>query len=244
MADLRIAFIGDSQGEALFPRLEKRLGQALTLLGIPHKLSVVFSRAQRGWAERNYQVDNTLPQQLADAAPNVVVIELGGNNSTKNAATYLASVRWMLDAARASGAGKIIWLGPAAATKEPFKGNKEWTRNTQSTALTAEDDVAWVDMFPFTATGQGADGVHFITSHYDKWATQLAKALAPLLREIPDSRRVARGEDETKERSLLPYVGGGIALLVVAGFLVQTVRARLLRPRRKSDRPLISNRDR
>lgn len=233
MTDLRVAYVGDSQGEALFPRLERRLAQALGLANAQRSLTTVFTRAQRGWSERNYQTDNTLPAQLAEARPDVVVIGLGGNNSVKDTTRYLATVRWVLDAARAAGATRIIWLGPAAATKEPFKGNKEWTRATQTTALSAEPDVVWVDMFPFTGTGHSTDGVHFVMSHYDKWATQLAKSLATVV----SSASPASAQLPEKKTSAWPIIGFGVLVLVSVGFTFQ----RLLRPSRKP-RPLIQRR--
>lgn len=239
MSDLRVAYIGDSQGEALFPRLEKRLAQALGIGGTKKTLTTVLSRAQRGWSERNYQTDNTLPAQLAEARPDVVVIGLGGNNSVKDTARYLATVRWVLDAAREAGAAQIIWLGPAAATKEPFKGNKEWTRAAQTTALSAEPDVVWVDMFPFTGTGHSTDGVHFVMSHYDKWATQLAKSLSSVFSKATASRSPNKEEstDDGGNRGVWAAVGISVLALVSLGFAIK----RVLRPSRKP-RPLISNR--
>lgn len=239
MADLRIAYVGDSQGEALFPRLEKRLAQALGLAGTQRTLTTVLSRAQRGWSERNYQTDNTLPAQLAEARPDVVIIGLGGNNSVKDTARYLATVRWVLDAAREAGAAQIIWLGPAAATKEPFKSNKEWTRSAQSTALSAESDVVWVDMFPFTGSGHATDGVHFVMSHYDKWATQLAKSLSSVFSKATASQAQNKEEraDDGGNRGVWAAVGIGVLALVSLGFAIK----RVLRPSRKP-RPLITNR--
>ena len=170
MSAPRIALIGDSQAEALWPRVQKLMPEA----------DFVLSRFQRGWSEWSYKNDGTLSAQLAAAHPDLVVVELGGNNSFLTDAKYRPNIDWMLSAARASGAKKILWLGPAAATKEPFKGNKEWTRSYQSQYL-PQKDVTWFDNFPYTLTGH-VDGVHFGGSVYNAWApvlvAQIRKAAA------------------------------------------------------------------
>jgi lysophospholipase L1-like esterase len=160
---VKIALIGDSQSEALWPRVQKALPQ--------HTFSLV--RTQRGWSELNYMKEGKLAQQLEDAKPDLVVIELGGNNATLSNEKYQSYVDWMLKAARESGARKIIYYGPAAATKEPFKSNKEWTRAFQKQYLSSQPSVVWYDNFPYTQTGQ-VDGVHFSAKTYDPWSKVIA----------------------------------------------------------------------
>jgi lysophospholipase L1-like esterase len=163
---VKVALIGDSQSEALWPRVQKALPQ--------HQFVLV--RTQRGWAESHYRNEGKLEQQLVDAKPDLVVIELGGNNATLNDVKYQASVDWMLDAARKSGAKSILYMGPAAATKEPFKSNKEWTRSFQKGYLPSQPRVTWYDNFPHTQTGQ-VDGVHFGGSTYNTWAAALVPVI-------------------------------------------------------------------
>ena len=163
---MKVALIGDSQSEALWPRVQKALPQ--------HQFVLV--RTQRGWAESHYRNEGKLEQQLADAKPDLVVIELGGNNATLNDVKYQASVDWMLDAARKSGAKSVLYFGPAAATKEPFKSNKEWTRGFQSKYLPSQPGVKWYDNFPHTQTGQ-IDGVHFGGSTYNTWAAAITPVI-------------------------------------------------------------------
>lgn len=166
---VKIALIGDSQSEALWPRVQKAMPDA----------EFVLVRTQRGWAESHYRKEGKLPEQLAAAHPDLVVIELGGNNATLSAPTYQASVDWMLSAARQSGASRILYLGPAAATKEPYKSNKVWTRAFQQAYLPTQPGVTWVDSFPYTQTGH-VDGVHFGGKTYDAWAPQIVTAIQTL----------------------------------------------------------------
>jgi lysophospholipase L1-like esterase len=172
----RVVLIGDSQAEALWPRVQK----ALPGFDFP------LVRFQRGWAEWGYKNEGKLQQQLADAKPDLVVIELGGNNATLNAGKYQANVDWMLDVARASGASHILYLGPAAATKEPFKSNKEWTRTFQSGYLPLQERVTWMDSFPHTQTGQ-VDGVHFSGSTYGPWSAAIARQIEKTSQEQASS---------------------------------------------------------
>jgi lysophospholipase L1-like esterase len=135
----------------------------------------VLSRFQRGWSEGSYKKDGTLLAQLAAAKPDTVVIELGGNNSSLSDASYRPNIDWVLAAAKASGARTILWLGPAAATKEPYKSNKEWTRSYQSQYL-PQKGVIWYDNFPHTQSGH-VDGVHFGGSVYNAWAPVLVEQI-------------------------------------------------------------------
>lgn len=165
MSRQRIALIGDSQAEALWPRVQSLMPEA----------EFVLSRFQRGWSEGSYKSDGTLTAQLAAARPDVVVIELGGNNSSLSDASYRPNIDWILAAAKASGTRTVLWFGPAAATKEPYKSNKEWTRSYQSQYL-PQKGVIWYDNFPHTQSGH-VDGVHFGGSVYNAWAPVLVEQI-------------------------------------------------------------------
>ena len=169
---MRIALIGDSQSEALWPRMKKLLPN----------LEYVLTRTQRGWSEWHYHNEGKLAQELKDAKPDVVVIELGGNNAFMSEDKYKPHVDWILEAARASGAKSIVYFGPAAATKDPYKGYKEWTRGFHSQYLPSQPNVAWYDSFPYTQTGH-VDGVHFGGKTYDAWA----QVMAPLIDKATQS---------------------------------------------------------
>lgn len=204
MTPPRIALIGDSQAEALWPRVQKLLPEA----------DFVLSRFQRGWSEWSYKNDGTLAAQLAAARPDLVVIELGGNNSFLTDAKYRPNIDWMLSAARASGAKKVLWLGPAAATKEPYKSNKEWTRSYQSQYL-PQKDVTWYDNFPHTQAGH-VDGVHFGGSVYNAWAPVLAEQIRKAA-EAAGANSLPRLSASQKKALLAVFgvLGGGVLLAFV-----------------------------
>ena len=148
---LRVALIGDSQSEVLWPLLQKLMPQH----------DFVLVRTQRGWFELQYKNEGKLAQELLDAKPDLVIVELGGNNYLSSDSKYQSNVDWVLSAARSGGARQILWVGPAAAAKEPFKTNKEWTRSFQERYLPKQADVIWMDSFPYTKSGHADDGVHF-----------------------------------------------------------------------------------
>lgn len=162
----RIALIGNSQSEALWPLVRSAMPT--------HEFVLV--RTERGWFEYGYKNEGKVAQQLKDAKPDVVVIELGGNNYLTTAGKYQPYVDWMLEAARQSGAKRILWLGPAAATKEPNKTNKEWTRGFQQSYLTPQPNLTWMDSFPYTQTGH-RDGVHFSAKVYKPWSEVIVAAI-------------------------------------------------------------------
>jgi lysophospholipase L1-like esterase len=163
---MRIALIGDSQSEALWPRVQKAMPQ--------HQFVLV--RTQRGWESVHYKKEGKLEQQLKDAKPELVVIELGGNNFFVTEDKYRPYVDWMLSAARQSGAKHILWIGPATATKSPNKENKEWTNAFQKQYIGSQPDVTWFDSFPYTLTGH-VDGVHFGSSTYGPWSQVIVTAI-------------------------------------------------------------------
>ena len=162
----KIALIGDSQSEALWPRVQKAMPQ--------HEFVLV--RTQRGWESWHYQKEGKLEQQLADAKPDLVVVELGGNNFFVTEQKYKPYVDWMLSAARKSGARHILWIGPATATKSPNKENKEWTQAFQKQYIGSQPDVTWFDSFPHTQTGH-VDGVHFSGKTYGPWSEVIVPAI-------------------------------------------------------------------
>ena len=206
MSKPRVALIGDSQAEALWPRVQKAMPD----------VDFVLSRFQRGWSEWSYKNDGTVAQQLAATQPELVVFELGGNNSFLTDSKYKPNVDWLLNAARASGARRILWLGPAAATKEPFKANKEWTRATQSQYMPSQSDVIWYDNFPHTQEGH-VDGVHFNGRVYDAWAPVLVEQIRAALPQQVQLQRT--------QSSKIVLVGTGA---VVTGVLFAYLLRRFL----------------
>jgi lysophospholipase L1-like esterase len=211
----RVALVGDSQAEALWPRVQKAMPE----------VEFVLSRFQRGWSEWSYKNDGTITQQLATAKPDLVVFELGGNNSFLTDAKYRPNVEWLLDAARNCGARTILWLGPAAATKEPFKSNKEWTRSYQSQFMPNQPGVIWYDDFPHTQSGH-VDGVHFNGRVYDAWAPVLVGQIRNALQnQVP-----AVVTEQTGTNGKMVAVGFGV---LFTGVLLAYGMKRLLRPTKR-----------
>ncbi len=163
---MKIALIGDSQSEVLWPLVKKAMPN--------HEF--VLTRTQRGWESWHYQKEGKLEQQLKDSRPDLVVIELGGNNFFVTEQKYRPYVDWILNAARQSGARHILWIGPATATKSPNKENKEWTQAFQKRYLSEQPDVTWFDSFPHTQTGH-VDGVHFSMKTYKPWSEVIVPAI-------------------------------------------------------------------
>lgn len=171
-----IAFIGDSHAEALWPRVEKRIA------GTGYE--VVLKEANRGWSEASYRSKKpTLPATLAAARPDVVVIEIGGNAQPSGGEDkYRSDVEWLVSAAKAAGAGRILWFGPATSDANiaaETASRHDWAAEMQRAILPALG-VEWYDSRPTTLTGQRSDGVHFDSSAYDRWAAEIAaRILAP-----------------------------------------------------------------
>jgi hypothetical protein len=205
---LRVALIGDSQSEVLWPLLKKSMPQH----------DFVLVRTQRGWFELQYKNEGKLAQELLDAKPDLVIVELGGNNYLTSAVKYQPAVDWMLNAARAGGARQVLWVGPAAAVKEPFKSNKEWTRGFQQQHLQTQPDVVWMDSFPYTQSNHADDGVHFKGSSVHRaWASAIEQQVQGL-----------RQGDILPAGPQIPVVAAGAGVLL-GGVLVALLLKRLLK---------------
>lgn len=169
-----LALIGDSHTQALWPRVSKALA--------PSGYTVVLQEAQPGWSEASFRSKKSdLPARLAEARPEVVVIELGGN-AQKVGDAYAEDARWLVTAAKDAGAKRILWYGPAtsvASINQDAATRHERTANTQSTLLPSLG-VEWHDSRPLTLTDQRSDGVHFTSAGYDRWAADIvASVLKP-----------------------------------------------------------------
>ena len=205
---LRVALIGDSQSEVLWPLLRKSMPQH----------DFVLVRTQRGWFEQSFKNEGKLAQELLDAKPDLVVVELGGNNYLTSAGKYQPAVDWMLNAARAGGARQVLWVGPAAAVKEPFKSNKEWTRGFQQQHLQTQPDVVWMDSFPYTQSNHAEDGVHFKGSSVHRaWASAIEQKI----------EAVSRG-DIVPAGGTFPFAAAGAGIFV-GSLLIALLLKRLLK---------------
>jgi lysophospholipase L1-like esterase len=218
-----IALIGDSQSQALWPRVTK----ALSAQGY----TVVLSEANPSWSENTYRTKMpSLPAALASAKPEVVVIELGGNaRPSKGEAAYREDVAWLVDAARASGAKRIIWFGPAtsiASINADAADRHEKIANMQAYMLPAMG-VEWYDSRPITMTDQKQkDGVHFERPGYDRWAAWIVeRILAPAPKmEVSLQGAGAAGTGSIPKAAVIAGTVAVSALLIV---LTLRLRGRL-----------------
>ncbi len=216
-----IALIGDSHAGVLWPRLKKSIsGQGYT---------IVLSEANNGWSERSYRTKKpNLPSSLSAAKPEIVLIGLGGNaQPSKGEAAYREDAAWLVDAARASGAKRILWFGPATsdASIDPETADRhEKIANMQSYLLPAMG-VEWYDMRPLTLTGQRTDGVHFNSAVYDRWnAFMVERLFSPPQMEVRLQGAGAAGASSIPKAAVIAGTVAVSALLIV---LTLRLRGRL-----------------
>lgn len=167
---MRYALIGDSQGQGSFGALAQRLEAA------GH--AVVLSRAVPGRDPGGWTRDTSLPGQLADARPDVVVYFIAGNNGDVNATSYGAKVAALIATARSAGARAVYWLSPATATDPATAARHEATATLEARIVPALG-ATWIDTRPLTRTGHRADGVHFTTEAYRSLAEEIAARVQP-----------------------------------------------------------------
>jgi len=160
---MRIALLGDSHSTVLFPYLAPKLEAA------GHQ--VVAQEKHSGWGVKTYLKNNTVPNTLTGVAPDLVVVELGGNNTNFNTESYRDEMALLLAQLKAVGAKKVLWFGPA--TSDPNIDSYTANRHDKTAVLQAQllpaMGVKWIDSRPATLTGQRSDGVHFTTSAYHHW---------------------------------------------------------------------------
>lgn len=172
---MKIALLGDSHSQALFPRLEGPL--------IQQGYEVISSVSQPGWGVKKF-----VDQGMATVPPEAegVVISLGGNNHNltsdyeRQVDRFLASI---------GPTKRIVWVGPAASVREDVSHRHEWTADTLSKILPSKG-IKFIDSRSYTAAGHRDDGVHFTQSGYDYWASQVQRpimlglAVSPLMRQV------------------------------------------------------------
>jgi hypothetical protein len=162
---MRIALIGDSHSQALWPIVRPALAAAGHI--------VVLQEANPGWSEAKY-LSSTLGAKLAGAKPDLVVYELGGNNMKMDMASYRNDALGLVQLAKQAGAS-VLWLGPPssnAAVAASTSARHEATANMQE-----QLGLDWVDSRPYTLSNHRSDGVHFDSTGYNNWAKSVLPQL-------------------------------------------------------------------
>lgn len=196
---MKLALIGDSHAEVVFPLLIPLLQKA------GH--TVVYQRAERGWSEASYNKVATLSSDLRQAGAQGAVVTLGGNNQALTAPAYQEAALRLLGALRAGGINTVWWVGPYTAISDTASARTrhEATANLQAAFLPRLSGVSWLDGRPFSTSGHQKDGVHFTREAYSGFA-----------------REIARWIDQ--KPAGFPVVASGVALVLVVGALLWRVR--------------------
>ena len=175
---MKVALIGDSHSQALFPRLRDALVQ--------QDYQVVSMVSKPGWGAKRFVDEGmaTVPQEAEG-----VVVALGGNNHNLTS-DYGRQIDRFINSIGPN--RRIVWIGPATSDMgiAGDTGKRhEWTADFLTGALPSRG-IKFIDSRPFTKTGHRDDGVHFTAAGYDHWAQSVEKpvmvglAISPLVRQV------------------------------------------------------------
>jgi lysophospholipase L1-like esterase len=198
---VRVALIGDSHSQAIWPRLSP------LLISLGH--DVVMERAEAGWSAKSYRDEGRLHLQLIEASPEIVIIELGANNFDFSD-SYLENLRYMVEAAKQAGARKVLWFGPATVDSkiapEHSIGHIK-TAEMQSSFLPSMK-TKWFDSQPWTLRDHGSDGVHFTNAGYDSWTNHIFRSFQENSAALP----------------IAVWIGGGSLLSLLVYLIIRKLR--------------------
>lgn len=198
----RVFILGDSHVQMLGPILSRQLEE--------ERIRVVGHESRPGWSTQSYRRTGDLRVLLERRGrPEIVVVSLGGNDWPGSEERYRSQLRWVVEEARAAGAERILWLGPATSAVERspqaaevgarHERNAEWQRQ-----LLPQLGVVWIDSRPMTRRFHAPDGIHFTRSGYRTWARGVLLDIAIAVElergERPSSDlRVARASRPRRE---------------------------------------------
>ncbi len=164
--------------------------------------------ALRGKGVRWFLDEGRLDRILEVHRPTMLVVELGANDTATE--SYERTLGEFVQKAKAVGAA-IVWVGPPHATNREVDARHQGVSTVQSFYL-GEKGVPWIDSRPMTEDLPHArDGVHFVRSSYDEWASRLAPAVAAQIRSLDRRKKTLP--------AVLGLIGGAI-VGVVAGTVV------------------------
>lgn len=169
---LRVALVGDSHSQALFPRLRG------PILSAHPDRRIVLEESRPGWSLKRYMDDGVL-DRLRAAAPDLVVVSLGGNDRPASDPAFSSRVQAFLTQLRQMGVRRVVWNGPADTAPNAsttVARAHDQVRDLLDVLLADEEGVVFFDAYPVTASGHRDDGVHFPlgpTGGYAIWAGAL-----------------------------------------------------------------------
>ena len=175
---MKVALVGNSHAQALWPRVQRSLEAAGHV--------VTLARAEPGWTAARYRSEGLVGEQLLQAAPDYVIIELGANNWNRGD-SYFDDVKWLIDSAKAAGARTVLWLGPPApnpAVAPDIAKAHEITSNMQAATIPSLG-AEWVDTRNWASTSHGSDGVHYTLAGYDSWSERILASFEANQRKFP-----------------------------------------------------------
>lgn len=189
----RAVLIGDSQAVGLAQGLEQALpAQGYTLEGLS---------AEEGWTTARMVEAGRVRELVQRVRPALAIVVLGGNDTAGPALVdRLVELRLQL-----ANAGRVLWIGPAHATRADVARRHAQVAMVQSQYAAALGYV-WLDGASMTRGLEHApDGVHFTRSARERWASTVAHA-------------VRRTEPHSALRAVLAGVAGLGVVFALARF--------------------------
>ncbi len=169
----RVAFVGDSHMQALGPRMSRTFAvEGFEPVGVV---------ARVGWGTNRYRRADDLEEVLRPMRPDIVVVVLGSNDyGIRRASSLAPRTLWIVAAARAAGARRVVWFGPPAGDPDASELAARVAENHDRIArmqreIFASSDVIWVDSRPFTRGHIRGDGFHLTARGYNIWARAAAR---------------------------------------------------------------------
>lgn len=217
---MKIALIGDSHSQAVFPLLSRMLKEAGN--------DIVLQISKPGWDILSFQKEGKLESLLSEAKPDMVIYSLGGNNQELSE-TYISKLDWIAGIARSANENvKIVYVGPAKSLRADVERRHFFTNNIIK-RYCSENGIKFIDVYPVTTNGHRDDKVHFDSNTYKKWASYVMNNIGNVSTEISeiDSKPVKKkGKKKIKKQSFSkdiisysPYIIGGAFVL----FLIKKV---------------------
>ena len=170
---MKVYLIGDSHSQITFPML------ASVLMAEGHM--VVGQVSKPGWASYSFTGDPSAIGAIDVAAPDVVIVALGGNNS-RLSESYKDDVMDFLNLVGYPNR-RVIWIGPAVSLREDVERRHAWTTDYLKSNLPS--DVPFIDGRKYTETGHRDDLVHFTREAYQNWVNRMEGEVLAALRYPP-----------------------------------------------------------